>query len=323
MKIGLVGCGFIGKKRANSIGKNHQISLVADINLQMAKDVADAHEAVVAEDWVQVVNSDVDMVIIATPHNLLAPIVLQCVKNKKYVLVEKPAAILSSELVEIIAVAEKNNCLVKVGFNHRFHPALQKAHEIFQSGEIGEMMYIRARYGHGGRVGYEKEWRCQPKISGGGELIDQGTHLIDLSRWFLGELQLDYSFAPTYFWDTKVDDNCFLALKNKSNKIAWLHATWTEWKNCFSFEIYGKTGKLQIEGLGGSYGVEKLFFHKMDTEKMGPPQTTTWEFSGPDESWEKEFQEFEQAIKDRRQPLGNIYDAFAMLKIIDKIYGKN
>lgn len=318
MKIGIIGCGFIGKKRANSIGKNHKISLVADINSRLSKDLSDVHGAIATKDWQEIVNSDVDLVIIATPHNMLAPIALECVKRRKHVLVEKPAAINSAELKEVIVVAEQNNCLVKVGFNHRFHPALQKAYEIFRSGEIGELMYIRGRYGHGGRVGYEKEWRCQSEISGGGELIDQGSHLIDLSRWFLGDLQLDYSFSPTYFWDIKVDDNCFLALKTKSNQVAWLHATWTEWKNCFSFEIYGKSGKLQIEGLGGSYGVEKLFFYKMDMKKMGPPQTSMWEFDGLDQSWEKEFQEFEQAILQRRQPLGNIHDALAALKIIEQ-----
>ena len=75
-------------------------------------------------------------------------------------------------------------------------------------------MFIRARYGHGGRVGYEKEWRAQPAISGGGELIDQGAHLIDLSRWFLGDLTVDYAAVPTLFWDMPVDDNCFLALRS-------------------------------------------------------------------------------------------------------------
>lgn len=322
MKIGIIGFGLIGKKRASSVGQN-EIKIIADLNIDDREQIFNTYGARVTNDWMDVIKSDVDLVIVATPHNLLAPITLECVKNKKHVLVEKPAAINSLELEAIISLAEQNNCLVKVGFNHRFHPSLQKAYEIFKRGEIGELMFMRARYGHGGRIGYDKEWRCKKEISGGGEIIDQGSHLIDLSRWFLGDLTLDYSNLSTYFWDIKVEDNCFLALKSKSDQMAWLHATWTEWKNCFSFEIYGRTGKLQIEGLGGSYGIEKLIFYKMDMEKMGPPNATSFEFDGPDLSWKMEFEEFEDAIKNNRQPAGNIYDAFEMMKIIDQAYKSN
>lgn len=317
--IGIVGCGLIGNKRADSIN-GHNISVVSDVNQKSAEQLAKKHNAAIAGTWQDVVTSGVDIVIIATPHNLLAPITLEAIKNKKHVLVEKPAAISANELPPIIQLAEQNNCLIKVGFNHRFHPAIQKAYEVFKSGEIGDLMFIRGRYGHGGRIGYEKEWRCNRGLSGGGELIDQGAHLIDLSRWFLGNLDLDYASTPTYFWDMEVEDNCFIALKSKSNQTAWLHASWTEWKNCFSFEIYGKTGKLHIEGLGGSYGKEKLTYYKMDMKKMGPPDTKTLEFDDPDLSWQKEFEDFENAIVKNRQPLGNIYDAYEMFRIIDKIY---
>ena len=126
----------------------------------------------------------------------------------------------------------------------------------------------------------------RPAISGGGELIDQGAHLIDLSRWFLGELTLDYAAMPTYFWPIEVEDNCFLALRGQPGEMAWLHASWTEWKNTFSFEITGRDGKLTIDGLGGSYGNERLTFHKM-LPQMGPPETTIWEYPSSDSSWAK------------------------------------
>src|SRR6185295_2401631 len=160
----------------------------------------------------------------------------------------------------------------QVGFNHRFHPALQKAREIVDTGALGPLMFIRGRYGHGGRTGYDREWRADPAISGGGELIDQGVHLIDLARWFLGEFPVVEGHAGTYFWDMAVDDNAFLSLRTKANQTAWLQASCTEWKNMFSFEIYGRDGKLQVDGLGGSYGVERLSYYKM-LPKMGPPET--------------------------------------------------
>jgi predicted dehydrogenase len=233
--------------------------------------------------------------------------------------VEKPAGRTAAEVKPVMDAAAAKGVLVKVGFNHRFHPAMLKAKEIADSGALGPMMYIRGRYGHGGRIGYDKEWRFQKEISGGGEMVDQGSHLIDLSRWFLGDLKLTYAALPTYFWDAKVEDNCFLALQAEGGQLAWLHATWTEWKNTFSLEISGRDGKLTIEGLGGSYGTEKLTYHRM-LPQMGPPETTTWEYPFPDKSWDVEFREFLSAIEQKREPVGSIRDAYEMLRIIDQAY---
>ena len=117
-------------------------------------------------------------------------------------------------------------------------------------------MFIRGQYGHGGRKGYDKEWRSKFKLSGGGELIDQGTHLIDLSRCLLGEFKKIQADLKTYFWKMKVEDNCFLTLTNKHGNIAFLQASCTEWKIHLTLKYMEKKGKLQIEGLGGSYGTE-------------------------------------------------------------------
>jgi predicted dehydrogenase len=116
-----------------------------------------------------------------------------------------------------------------------------------------------------------------------------------------------------------VDDNAFLMLKSSNDKIAWLHVSCTEWKNMFSFEIYGEKGKLQIEGLGGSYGVEKLYYYKM-LPQMGPPETTTWEFPFPDNSWNLELEEFIHSIEMHRAPVGNILDAKKALDIVKIVY---
>ena len=171
-------------------------------------------------------------------------------------------------------------------------------------------------------MGYEKEWRFDAAVSGGGELIDQGTHLIDLSRWFLGDLTVEYSAVPTYYWDTQVDDNCFMALSTEAGQKAWLHASWTEWKNTFSFEIAGRDGKLQIDGLGGSYGTERLTYYRM-LPQMGPPETTTWEYPFPDTSWDVEFAEFAAAIAEKRQVVGSAAEALATLEIVDEIYKRS
>ncbi|MBA2587665.1 MAG: Gfo/Idh/MocA family oxidoreductase [Alphaproteobacteria bacterium] len=318
MRLGIVGCGLIGQKRATA-AKGHEVVLVADLDTARAQALAGKTGAQVAQDWQALLAADLDVVIIATTHGSLAPIAIAALEAGKHVLVEKPAGMDVEEVAKVAVAATKAGKLCKVGFNHRFHPALWKAKEIADSGALGPMMFLRGRYGHGGRLGMEKEWRAIPELSGGGELIDQGSHLIDLSRWFLGDLELAFAATPTLFWDMKVDDNCFLALKNGTGNIAWLHASWSEWKNMFSLEIYGRDGKLMIDGLGGSYGPEKLTWFKM-LPQMGPPETTVFDFSGPDLSWDAEFADFADSIASGRRATGDIEDALAMHKIIAAAY---
>lgn len=322
MRLAVIGCGLIGNKRAEA-AKGHSIALCCDKDSARAQAFAARFGARVETDWRAVIaDPGVDAIIVAVTHDLLPVMGLAAVEAGKPVLIEKPAGRAAAELVPIVEAARRRGVPVKVGYNHRFHPAFLKAREIADSGVLGPMMFVRARYGHGGRVGYEKEWRFDPAISGGGELIDQGSHLIDLARWFLGELTLEYAALPTSFWPAKVEDNCFLALKGKAGTIAWLHASWSEWKNLFSFEIYGRDGKLAIDGLGGSYGPERLTHYQMLPE-MGPPKTAVWEFSAPDSSWESEFAEFAAAVAEKRRPIGDIEDARAVLSLIDDAYRRS
>jgi predicted dehydrogenase len=323
MRLGIVGCGLIGGKRAEAARRSgHVIAAVADVDPARAQGLGRSSRAtIVSQDWREVVGADVDIVAVSTTHDQLAPICLAAVSAGKHVLVEKPAARTAAELAQVIAAAERSGVLVKVGFNHRFHPALEKARAIVDSGALGPLLYVRGRYGHGGRRGYEQEWRCKVEISGGGELIDQGSHLIDLSRWFLGDFQQVEGHITTQFWNVEVEDNCFLSLRTAAGQTAWLHASWTEWKNLFCFEIFGRDGKLQVDGLGGSYGVERLTHYKM-SKAMGPPATTSWEYPCADQSWDLEFADFIDAIDKRRRPSGDIYDAKATLDVIAIIYGR-
>jgi predicted dehydrogenase len=318
--VAIVGCGLIGQKRSKALAGAHLVAC-ADIDTERAQKLADQFPGCRASDkWQDILSSpDVDIVIISTPHNMLAEISRAAITSGKHVLVEKPAARYADELRDLPKLAEKMGVLIHVGFNHRYHRAFRKAREIVDRGILGPLMFLRARYGHGGRSGYEKEWRAVPLISGGGELIDQGVHLIDLARWFLGDFAEVDGYAHTYFWNMPVDDNAFLLLKTAHKQVALLHASCTEWKNTFSFEIYGRDGKLHIEGLGGSYGTERLSWYKMLPE-LGPPETTIWEYPMADNSWEVETTEFLEDIRLNRQSAPDLQDAIAALDIVDKIY---
>ncbi|MCS7337117.1 MAG: Gfo/Idh/MocA family oxidoreductase [Verrucomicrobiae bacterium] len=298
MNYAIIGCGLIGKKRLAALPHGSRLVVACDINPSRAEElVRSAGTGRAVSDYLDAVTDpQVEAVIVATANAALADIAAAAIRAHKHVLVEKPGAISVRQIDELITLQQKHRVCVRVGFNHRFHPAVRKAREIFDSGAIGKLMFIRARYGHGGRLGYEKEWRADPKLSGGGELIDQGTHLIDLARWFLGTFEHVEGHIATYFWQMPVEDNAFLCLRTAQGQTAWLHASWTEWKNTFSFEIFGRTGKLHIEGLGGSYGTERLYHYQMKPE-LGPPETLIYEFPGPDVSWALELAEFEHCIR--------------------------
>jgi predicted dehydrogenase len=320
LRVGLIGCGLVGHKRAKALGA-HALVAVADSNERRARELSSAHPgATVFADWRRLVcSAEVDCVVVSTSHDALAAVTLAAVKAGKHVLVEKPAARTPQELAPVIAAAKRAGVIVQVGFNHRFHPALRKARALIDAGGLGDLLYVRGRYGHGGRPGYEKEWRANPKISGGGELLDQGAHLIDLSRWFLGDFVRVEGFVHTYFWKMRVEDNGFALLRTMKGQAAWLHASWTEWKNTFSFEIYTRRAKLEISGLGGSYGPETLTFHKMKPE-LGPPDTKTEVFPGADESWCLEFEAFARAITTGRSTGAGLADAKAVLDVVRRVY---
>ena len=160
------------------------------------------------------------------------------------------------------------------------------------------------------------------KISGGGELIDQGSHLIDLSEFFFGKIIKVEGTLRDYFWKKKVDDNAFLTLKFKNNLLSFLHVSCTEWKNNFLFEIYGSKGKLRIEGKGGSYGKEILKLYKMN-RKNTYPKIFSWKFNKKDHSWSRELNEFYKDIQFNRNPNPGLQQASSVLHVIKKIYKIN
>jgi predicted dehydrogenase len=318
--VAILGCGLIGQKRSKALS-GAKLIVCADVDEKRASSLAGKYPGSDATtDWrAAVCRDDVDIVVVATTNDALVATSLEAVQAGKHVLLEKPAARNVAELDLLIAAAKENRVQVRVGFNHRYHPALLRARELVDNDELGELMFVRGRYGHGGRKGYDREWRANPMLSGGGELIDQGVHMIDISRWFLGDFTEIQGFAHTYFWDMPVDDNGFMLLKTARKQTAFLHVSCTEWKNLFSLEIYGHDAKLHIEGLGGSYGIEKLSFYKMLPE-MGPPDTIVWEYPRGDNSWALEFDEFLEDIRLNRTPSANLSDARAALSVIEKIY---
>ncbi len=324
MRVGIIGCGLIGYKRASAINKS-QIIGCFDKNKKSSKKFSKKFNCLDFNSVNELIgNKNIDAVFICTYHDSLFEYSSLCLENKKHILVEKPGSKNLNQINKLIKLSKKyKNLKIHVGYNHRFHPSVILVRKIISKKNLGKVMYIRARYGHGARLNYQKEWRMRKNISGGGELIDQGAHIIDLSRLFLGKLYLKKSLLKNFFWKSNVDDNAFLILGAKKNeKVAFLHCSCTEWKNKFSFEIFLEYGKLQINGLGGSYGTETLTFYKMK-KKMGLPSIKIWKFNSKDDSWKKEINYFSRMIKEKKESESDIYNAYENMNIINKCYSQN
>jgi predicted dehydrogenase len=319
----VIGCGLIGKRRAAALeacgvtvvalyDRDRSVACGLQHELSGRPSVAESVDDVLAD-------SSVELVVIATTHDALAPIALRAVSNDRHVLIEKPGGRDLEGVAHVATVARERGIVVRVGYNHRFHPSLLAAKEIVDSGRYGPIMHIRARYGHGGRSGYESEWRARRDISGGGELVDQGSHLIDLTRHMCGDVELAFSELRTEYWAMEVEDNAFLALRSDSGAFAWLHASWSEWKNLFSFEIMLRRAKVEVVGLGGSYGPERLIVYEM-SQALGPPDITTREWAPGDTSWIAETEDMLRAIRGEPASGAGIDDAVAVFQIIEAAY---
>jgi predicted dehydrogenase len=318
----IIGCGLIGNKRAGTIPEG-ALKLACDLDPAKASALVakhGGHATAHATDVFQ--DPEVDIVLVSAANSSLATLTKLALESGKHVLVEKPGAVNSKQLSEIESTIAGSKALIRFGYNHRFHPAFRKAYELVREADLGDLMFIRARYGHGGRRGYDREWRADPALSGGGELIDQGVHLIDLAASLMGEFSTVEGHAATYFWDMPVDDNAFIALRTAAGQTAWLQVSCTEWKNLFSFEIYFKRAKLHIEGLGGSYGLERLYYYKMLPE-MGPPETVIYEYPRPENSWALELNEFLEDIRLNRIPNPGLREGKRTLEIVERIYQKS
>jgi predicted dehydrogenase len=322
IRVALIGAGRFGAKRADAVGKSARsaLTIVADLTTELAGAIGQRFGCKTTSDWHEAVTQDnVDAVIVSTPTHLSSHVSLLAVQAGKHVLTEKPCAISSAELGTVVRTAQSLHVRVKAGYNHRYHPAIRRAHELFEQGAIGRPLFVRCIYGHGGRVGYESEWRSKASLSGGGELLDQGVHGLDLFQWFLGEFEEVAGMVSTAFWPiAQAEDNAFALLRTPGNVVAQLHASWTNWKNTFSFEVFGEKGYLKVNGLGGSYGTERLCCGLRNRPGDVPEEVWT-EYPGPDDSLEREWEEFLDAVAQGREPSSNGHEACRTLKIVEAI----
>ena len=327
MNVALIGAGGIGAQWALALASHTgvRITVVVDTDIARAKKLAEVHGASAMIDWHGALEADIEGAIIATPHVELASITREFLSAGKHVLCEKPGGISSHEVKENSDIAAEKKLVYMIGLNHRYHPAYLEARKRFLASEIGELMFIRARYGFGGRKEYEKEWRFDKTIAGGGELLDQGIHMIDMARLYLSDVKDVAGFAENMFWGGSVEDNGFALLRSSNHKVAQIHVSWTNWEWVHSFEIFGTSGYLTIDGLDTRYqGPERLTVGSVDPRSGAFPteEVITYGDEKKEDSFRREAEDFARAIAGESVSIPRGEDAQAALHIVEKIYAQ-
>jgi predicted dehydrogenase len=322
MNIAIIGAGLQGWRRARAIRSHGQdrIEVVCDTKPEAAQRLASEVDAAATENWEKAVEDKrVHCVVVCTPPHVHASISIAALSLGKHTLCEKPMGRSFEEATKIASVAGNGGARLKVGYNIRHHPGIKQMKKWCDQGLVGRLIFARARYGIGGRPDFQNEWRVRGGLSGGGELMDQGLHLLDLSRWFLGDFSDVFGIVTTGFWPiAPIEDNAFALLKSNLGQVASLHASWTQWTNLFSYEVYGTDGYCASEGLGGSYGTERATLSRRQFRE--PFAQEVVEFRGEDQSWFEEWAEFRTAILEGREPTCNGADGREVLRLAEAIY---
>jgi predicted dehydrogenase len=322
--VAIVGCGRVGRRRADAAAADARtvIRAVADPDGGAAEAVAVATGAVVVGGWEAAVSSpEVELVVVATPNAYLVPVAEAALAAGRHVLMEKPMGRSLAEAERLAAAASVSGRVLKVGFNHRYHPGIGELLGVVRSGRLGRLVHVLARYGHGGRPGLEREWRADPDLAGGGHLLDQGVHLVDLLNALAGVPAEAVAFLRTAVWPIEpLEDNAYAMFRYGDGTVAQLQVSMTQWKNRFSLEVVGERGSVAVEGLGGSYGDERLVLTRRRLEG-GVPQVAERTYPGPDVSWVAEWEDFVGAVVDGRSPRhGSPEDGVAAMRMIDALY---
>ena len=326
LRVGVIGIGKMGSLRAGLVRshENLELACVSDIDESKSK----LFDVPFFKEPSELLAQDIDAVFICTYNNVVAGLTIEAINAEKHVFCEKPPGF-SVEDVERVIEAERSKpgLKVKYGLNHRYHYSVIEAKKLIDSKRFGKILWMRGIYGKAGGVQFDNIWRNDAGKAGGGILLDQGIHMLDLFEYFCGGFNQIQSYVTTLHWNIPVEDNVFTIMKNNDNQVAFFHSSSTQWKHKFSLEIALEGGYINLNGILSStrsYGDETLTFAKKQFEDtsfaLGKPREETIYFDR-DDSWTLEVNDFvDTVMNDSPVESCNTSDALKLMKLIEKIY---
>ena len=331
ISVVIIGMGRMGRTRYHGMKKHGGFKVLGlcDVNVDSLSEFPEKKYT----EWKKCIDEcNPEAVVVCTYNAIIPDIVCYSIERKKHVFSEKPPGRTLEDVKKMKYSLDKNpQCVLKFAFNHRYHGSIVEAKALIDSGMIGEIVCARGVYGKAGSQNFVGEWRNNKELSGGGILIDQGIHLIDLLCYFMGDFTEVQSTVDNLVWkDIDGEDSAFAILKNKNGLVAALHSSATQWRHKFNLEIICTDGNIKLSGLRtstNSYGEERITYYKKDLEEktggLGKPLGHTLCFNS-DPSWDCEHEEFYNALRLHEKIIhGSIDDAMRVMKIVYRIYNGN
>jgi len=326
INIGIIGYGKMGQIRAEAIKASDKGRVVSVCDKSVAKSVSD--EIAIADSPEEIINDpQIEAVFVCTPNYLNKPLTKLALNNGKHVFCEKPPAFTAAEVEDIQKAERSSGLALMYGFNHRHHESIKKIKTLVYSKEMGEILWMRGRYGKEVDEDFFKGWRAKREFAGGGIMLDQGIHMLDLMIYLSGGFDEVQSMVSNLYWKADgVEDNVFVNLRSKKTGIcASIHSTMTQWRYIFSLEVFLEGGSVILNGLktsSGAYGDEQLTVKRNKSHSASATyESEVQEIYDRDTSWTSEVLHFLDAVEEGKPiELGNSNDALNVMRIIDKIY---
>ena len=326
LKVGIAGYGVVGKRRRDCVEKNPNLELIAVCDQVFSEDASKSDGIRTYKSYKELLTENLDILIVCLTNDIASEVTIAGLEVGLHVFCEKPPGRNVSDITRVINI-EKNkpNLKLMYGFNHRYHDSVQEALKLVHSGEMGKVINLRGVYGKAKLITFNQpDWRTQREISGGGVLLDQGIHMVDLMRLFGGEFKEVNSFISNGHWGYNVEDNAYALMRTNDGIVAMLNSSATQWRHRFHLDINLEKGSVILGGiLSGtkSYGAETLTVVKADPDNdMGDPMERITRYN-KDHSWATEIDQFIDCIMNNKKIInGNSDDALQTMKLVFKIY---
>lgn len=324
---GIAGFGIVGKKRFQCTLKNKNINVIAVCDKKFKKKISKKNELIYYKDYKDLLeNENLDLILVCMTNDIASLVTINALKNGLHVFCEKPPGRTVDEVKKVIKEEKKNPTLkLMYGFNHRYHSSVQKALKIIKSKKLGKIINMRGVYGKSKLVTFNQPtWRTKRSIAGGGVLLDQGIHMLDLMRYFAGEFTEVKSFVSNSYWGFNVEDNVYAVMKTNDNKYAMLNSSATQWRHTFNLDINLSHGSLILRGIlsgSKSYGSESLTIVKANskTDIVTPLEKNLYFYE--DRSLDDELKYFVDTIKyDNKVINGSSFDALQSMLLVYRVY---
>ena len=325
LRVGIAGYGVVGKRRAEFIERHQNLELVAVCDRIFPNTITIASGTRCYPSYQQLLGEKLDVLFVCMTNDIAAEVTVAGLRKGLHVFCEKPPGRNLDDIAMVIRAESENSKLkLMYGFNHRYHDSVQQALGIVNSGELGKVINIKGTYGKSRIVPFNSDsWRSKRAIAGGGILLDQGIHMVDLIRLFAGEMKTIHSFVSNAYWKHDVEDNAYALMKNESGVVVFLHSSATQWRHRFQMEIALEKGQVELSGIlsgSKSYGAETINVSFKSDGDLGDPKQVLTRFN-EDPSWQREIDYFVNAIvDDTKIESGSSMDAYRTMKLVYRIY---